>query len=529
MAIRRVCRTRIGCLNDGAAGELPSPASAILSLNSLMKQPIKDKYEVVIGLEIHAQLKTDSKIFCACSTKFGGEPNSNTCPVCLGLPGALPVLNRRVVEMAGRAALALNLNINRESIFSRKNYFYPDLPKGYQISQYDRPFSERGWVEVPSSERNESGHAIEWNTKRFGITRLHIEEDAGKSLHEGMPEATKSYVDLNRSGVPLAEIVSEPDLRSSWEAYDYMHFVRRTLQFIDVCDGNMEEGSLRCDANVSVRPRGAAKFGTKVELKNLNSFRFLQKAIDYEVERQITAIENGEKIVQETRLWNEREAKTHSMRSKEEAHDYRYFPEPDLSPLVVDQGFVERLRREMPELPEARRQRFVGDLGMSFDDASQLTETRPIAEYFEAAAAGSGNAKAAANWILNELARELKTSAVEIDASPVSAHSLGGLIKLIDSGSISGKMAKDVLVEMYRSGKSAEEVVRETGGAQLSDETELRKLAEKVVADNPKQADQYRAGKVTLLGFFVGQVMKMSGGRANPQLVNEVLKKALES
>ncbi|HSO73314.1 MAG TPA: Asp-tRNA(Asn)/Glu-tRNA(Gln) amidotransferase subunit GatB, partial [Blastocatellia bacterium] len=410
---------------------------------------MREKYEVVIGLEIHAQLKTDSKIFCGCSTKFGGEPNSNTCPVCLGLPGALPVLNSRVIELAGRAALALNLDINHASIFSRKNYFYPDLPKGYQISQYDRPFSEHGWVEIPTSERNESGHAVEWNTRRFGITRLHIEEDAGKSLHEGMPDKTKSYVDLNRSGVPLAEIVSEPDFRSSWQAYDYMHYVRRTLQFIDVCDGNMEEGSLRCDANVSVRLRGSKEFGTRVELKNLNSFRFLQKAIDYEIERQIGVIEAGGRIVQETRLWNEREARTYSMRSKEEAHDYRYFPEPDLPPLVVDEAFIERLRAAMPELSEARRQRFISDYGLSFDDASQLTEARSLAEYFEETARACGNAKSAANWILNELLRELKNAGAEVAASPVSAASLGGMIRLIDSGSISGKMAKDVLIEMY--------------------------------------------------------------------------------
>jgi aspartyl-tRNA(Asn)/glutamyl-tRNA(Gln) amidotransferase subunit B len=488
---------------------------------------MREKYEVVIGLEIHAQLKTESKIFCGCSTKFGGEPNSETCPVCLGLPGALPVLNRRVIEMAGLAALALNLNINHESIFSRKNYFYPDLPKGYQISQYDRPFSEHGWVEIPTSERNESGHAVEWNTKRFRITRLHIEEDAGKSLHEGMPDATRSYVDLNRSGVPLAEIVSEPDFRSSWEAYDYMHYVRRTLQFIDVCDGNMEEGSLRCDANVSVRMRGTEKFGTRVELKNLNSFRFLQKAIDYEAERQIAAIEAGEKIVQETRLWNEREAKTYSMRSKEEAHDYRYFPEPDLPPLVVDEAFVERLGSQMPELPEARRQRFIHDYGLSFEDAVQLTETRPLAEYFEDTTGVCGNPKAASNWILNELTRELKLGGGEISASPVSSESLGGMIKLIEGGSISGKMAKEVLVEMYRSGKSAYEVVQAMGGSQLSDEAEIRALADKAVTDNPKQLEQYRGGKTTLFGFFVGQVIKMSGGRANPQVVNQVLKKAL--
>ncbi|MEK6299455.1 MAG: Asp-tRNA(Asn)/Glu-tRNA(Gln) amidotransferase subunit GatB [Acidobacteriota bacterium] len=489
---------------------------------------MNEKYEVVIGLEIHAQLKTDSKIFCACSTKFGGEPNANTCPVCLGLPGALPVLNRKVVDMAGRAALALNLEINHESIFSRKNYFYPDLPKGYQISQYDRPFSEHGWVEIPTAERNESGHVIEWRNKRFRITRLHIEEDAGKSLHEGMSDTTKSYVDLNRSGVPLAEIVSEPDFRSSWEAYDYMHSVRRTLQFIDVCDGNMEEGSLRCDANVSVRLRGAEKFGTRVELKNLNSFRFLQKAIDYEVERQIEAIEAGEKVVQETRLWNERESKTYAMRSKEEAHDYRYFPEPDLLPLCVDEAFVERLRSEMPELPEARRQRVIHEYGLSFDDASQLIEARALAEYFEETARVCENPKAAANWILNELLRELKKAGVEIAEAPVSPGSLGGMIKLIDGGSISGKMAKDVMIEMYRSGKPADEIVREAGGSQLSDEGELRTLAEKTIGGNPKQVEQYRAGKTSLIGFFVGQVMKMSGGRANPKVVNDVLKQLLD-
>jgi len=407
---------------------------------------MRDKYEVVIGLEIHAQLRTESKIFCGCSTRFGDQANSNTCPVCLGLPGALPVLNRRVVEMAARAALALNLNINPESIFSRKNYFYPDLPKGYQISQYDRPFSEHGWVDIPTSERNESGHATEWRAKKFCITRLHIEEDAGKSLHEGMPETTKSYVDLNRSGVPLAEIVSEPDFRSSWQAYDYMQYVRRTLLYIGVCDGNMEEGSLRCDANVSVRLRGAEKFGTKVELKNLNSFRFLQKALEYEIDRQIGAIEAGGTIVQETRLWNERESKTYSMRSKEEAHDYRYFPEPDLPPLVIAEDLIEKLRSELPELPEARRHRFVDQYGLSLDDAAQLTDSREMADYFEAAARACGNAKAAANWILNELLREMKAASADISAAPVTAESLAEMIKMIDGGGISGKMAKDVLV-----------------------------------------------------------------------------------
>ncbi|HEX5734623.1 MAG TPA: Asp-tRNA(Asn)/Glu-tRNA(Gln) amidotransferase subunit GatB [Blastocatellia bacterium] len=490
---------------------------------------MREKYEAVIGLEIHAQLKTDSKIFCGCSTRFGDEPNSNTCAVCLGLPGALPVLNRKAVEMATRAALSLNLRVNLESIFSRKNYFYPDLPKGYQISQYDRPFSEHGWVEIPTAERNQSGHAVEWRMKRFRITRLHIEEDAGKSLHEGMPEsATKSYVDLNRSGVPLAEIVSEPDFRSSWEAYDYVQYLRRTLQYIGVCDGNMEEGNLRCDANVSVRLRGAEAFGTKVELKNLNSFRFLQRAIEFEIDRQIAVLEAGNRVVQETRLWSEKDSKTFSMRSKEEAHDYRYFPEPDLPPLVVTQAAIEITSREMPELPEARRRRFIEQYEISSDDAAQLTDARAMADYFEEAAEASGNAKAAANWILNELVRELKNSGAEISRSPVTPLSLAELIKMIGGGTISGKMAKEILVEMYVSGKSAEEIARELGGAQISDEAEIRRLVEIAVADNPKQVDAYRAGKTSLVGFFVGQVMKASGGRANPQVINKVLKEALE-
>jgi len=494
-----------------------------------MDSATRDKYEPVIGLEIHAQLKTESNIFCGCSTRFGDEPNSNTCPVCLGLPGALPVLNRVVVDMAARAALALNLNINPASIFSRKNYFYPDLPKGYQISQYDRPFSERGWVEIPTAERNEFGQPTEWRTKRFRITRLHLEEDAGKSLHEGMSDsATKSYVDLNRSGVPLAEIVSEPDFRSSWEAYDYMQYLRRTLLYVDVCDGNMEEGSLRCDANVSVRLRSEERFGTKVELKNLNSFRFLQKALEYEIDRQISAIEAGEKIVQETRLWNDRQAKTYSMRSKEEAHDYRYFPEPDLPPLVIGEALIERLRAEMPELPEARRRRFVDQYGLSFNDAAQLSDSRAMADFFEEVAHGSGNPKPAANWILNELVRELKNAGVDISQSPLSSSQLVGLIRMIDAGGISGKMAKDVLVQMYQSGKSAEETVREIGGSQVSDETAIRALVDQAIGENPKQLEQYRAGKTGLFGFFVGQVMKLSGGRANPKLVNEILKKALE-
>jgi len=446
----------------------------------------------------------------------------------LGLAGALPVLNGRVVEMAASAALALNLEINRESIFSRKNYFYPDLPKGYQISQYDRPFSEHGWVEIPTSVRNVSGHAGEWKAKRFRITRLHLEEDAGKLLHEGMPDISKSYVDLNRSGVPLVEIVSEPDFRSSWEAYDYMQYLRRTLLYVGVCDGNMEEGSLRCDANVSVRLKGAEKFGTKVELKNLNSFRFLQKSLEYEIDRQIAALEAGEMIVQETRLWNERESRTYSMRSKEEAHDYRYFPEPDLPPLTIAEELIDKIRASLPELPEARRSRFVQQYGLSFDDAAHLTDSREIADYFERAARASGNEKATANWILNDLAREMKSTSADISDVPVTAEALAEMIKMMDNGDISGKMAKDVLVRMYQSGKSAGEVVRELGGSQVTDEAAIRNFVDQVIAANPKQLEQYRAGKTSLAGFFVGQIMKLSGGRANPQVVNEVLRKALE-
>ncbi|MEW6732574.1 MAG: Asp-tRNA(Asn)/Glu-tRNA(Gln) amidotransferase subunit GatB [Acidobacteriota bacterium] len=487
------------------------------------------EYEAVIGLEIHAQLKTRSKIFCGCSTLFGGEPNAQTCPVCLGMPGVLPVLNRSVIEMAAKAALALNLKVNNESIFARKNYFYPDLPKGYQISQYDRPFSEHGWVEIPTAERDQQGRPIEWRKKRFRITRLHIEEDAGKSLHEGMPQSTtKSYVNLNRSGVPLVEIVSEPDLRSSWEAYDYVQYLRKTLLYIDVCDGNMEEGSLRCDANISVRPRGQEKFGTKTEIKNLNSFRFLQRALDYEIARQIDLLREGGRVRQETRLWNDREGRTFVMRSKEEAHDYRYFPEPDLPPLVVASEWIEKVAEELPELPETRRARFQQDYGLSMDESMLLTQSREMADYYEAVGRASESPKAAANWILSELLRELKNDNIEITQCQVKPTDLGALIKLINNNTISGKIAKDVFEQMFRTGKPPQQLIKELGLEQISDSSQIQTAVAQAIADNPKQVEQYCQGKQTLFGFFVGQVMKATRGKANPQMVNELLKQMLD-
>lgn len=481
---------------------------------------MKEGWEAVIGLEVHAQLRTDSKIFCGCSAAFGDEPNANTCPVCLGLPGALPVLNRKVVEYAGKAALALGLHVNNESIFARKNYFYPDLPKGYQISQYDRPFSSNGKVEILTSERDAGGHPTEWRLKPFSITRAHIEEDAGKSLHEGVPDPTKSYVNLNRSGTPLLEIVSEPDFRSSWEAYDYVNFLRRTLQYIGVCDANMEEGNLRCDANVSVRKKGEAKLGTKAEIKNLNSLRFLQRAIDFEIDRQIGVLEEGDRVVQETRLWSEKESRTYTMRSKEDAHDYRYFPEPDLPPLEVSSAWVESLRESLPELPEKRRQRFVSDYHLSPDDAFTLTSQRDLADYFETVVRSSGDASAAANWV--------KNSEGDIASSRVTAEDLGDLIKLIADGTISGKIAKDVFVEMFNSGDKPEDIIKAKGLVQISDTAEIERMIDEVIAASPKEREQYRAGKTALIGYFVGQVMKKSSGRANPQSVNEILKSRLQ-
>jgi aspartyl-tRNA(Asn)/glutamyl-tRNA(Gln) amidotransferase subunit B len=489
---------------------------------------MKEGWETVIGLEIHAQLSTDSKIFCGCSTRFGDEPNANTCPVCLGLPGALPVLNRRVVELGARAALALSLEVNERSIFARKNYFYPDLPKGYQISQFDQPFSERGNLEIMTAARDEGGHARDWRPLAVRITRLHLEEDAGKNVHEGLPETNRfSYVDLNRAGTPLAEIVTEPDFRSSWEAYDYVNHVRRALQWVGASEADMEKGNLRCEANVSVRRIGDETFGTKVELKNLNSVRFMQRAIEFEIERQIKLVEEGGRVMQETRLWDDQAGETRLMRSKEEAHDYRYFPEPDLPPLVVSRDFIEQVRASMPELPEARRRRFMHDYELSYNDAAQLTSERALADYYEHAAHAAGNPRAASNWIRTELLRELESSGKSIGECPVAPEELGALVRIVDGDKISGKQAKEVLVEMFATGKGAEDIINARGLAQVSDSGEIERIIAGVIAASPKQLEQYRAGKETLFGFFVGQTMKASQGKANPKLVNELLKKQL--
>jgi len=479
---------------------------------------VRAKYESVIGLEVHVQLLTKSKIFCSCSTRFGDPPNTNVCPVCLGLPGALPVLNREVVTMAMKAAMALNCALNPRSRFARKNYFYPDLPKGYQISQYDEPLSQDGWIEIE----------VNGVRKRVGITRVHLEEDAGKSLHEGFPDSEcNSYIDLNRSGVPLVEIVSEPDLRAPEEAYDYLTRLKSLLLYLEVSNCNMEEGSLRCDANVSVRPFGASEFGTKTEVKNLNSFRFLQKALEYEIERQIEILEGGGTIHQETRLWDSREQRTYGMRSKEFAHDYRYFPEPDLLPVVITEEWKEEVRRSLPELPEARRQRFLRDYSLTDYDAAQLTSSRVLADYFEQVAKACGEPKLAANWVLSELLYLLKEANKEITESPISAQALAELLTAIAEGAVSGKMGKEILVEMFASGKTARQIIAEQGLEQIQDTEKIADVARQIIAANPKQAEQYRKGKTATLGWFVGQMMKATHGQANPHLVQEVLKKEL--
>lgn len=482
-------------------------------------------FQAVIGLEVHAQLLTKSKLFCGCSTQFGAPPNSQTCPVCLGLPGALPVLNQEAVAMAVRAALALGCTVPPLSVFARKNYFYPDLPKGYQISQFDHPLAVHGRTRVLSGERTEDGHIVNRREMTFGITRLHLEEDAGKSLHEGMPESdTKSYVNLNRSGVPLIEIVSEPDFRNSQEAFDYLTHLRKTLLFLGVCDGNMEEGSLRCDANVSVRASESAEFGTKVEIKNLNSFRFLQRALDYEIERQSRVLAEGGRIIQETRLWDEAKNCTAAMRSKEEAHDYRYFPEPDLPPLKLDAAWVAALRDSLPELPHEKTMRFMSEYQLSSDEALQLTSSLALASYFTDCAREAGNPRAALNWITGDLAYALKSSGKEIEACPLAPARLAALVRMIDSGLISGKIAKTVFEEIYRTGEEPSAAVSRLGLTQISDESFLSAAINKVLAANPRQLAEYRSGKDKLFGYFVGQVMKETKGQANPQLLNDLLK-----
>jgi len=477
-------------------------------------------YEPVIGLEVHVHLLTASKIFCSCSTRFGAPPNTNVCPVCLGMPGALPVLNRKAVEFATLAAMALNCRINETSIFARKNYFYPDLPKGYQISQYDKPLAEHGFIEVAAGE----------GRKKIGITRVHLEEDAGKSLHEGFPGSDeKTAIDLNRTGVPLIEIVSEPDIATPDEAYEYLTRLKEIILYTGVSDCNMEEGSLRCDANVSVRPRGQKELGTKAEIKNVNSFRFIREALIYEIARQVEVIESGGKIVQETRLYNSHEGKTYSMRSKEQAHDYRYFPEPDLLPLVVDEKWKAEIKKTLPELPEARRARFLREFGVTEYDAQVLTVSKTLADQFEAAAKAAKNPKRVANLVQGELMGRLKAKGMEIELSPISMKGVAASADLVESGAISGKMLKDLYDLSFERGRDFPEVYEEEGRPQQSSDTSaLEKIIDEIVAASPKQLEQYRAGKKTMIGFFVGQVMKASKGQANPQLVNELLTKKLE-
>jgi aspartyl-tRNA(Asn)/glutamyl-tRNA(Gln) amidotransferase subunit B len=478
------------------------------------------KYEPVIGLEVHVQLLTKSKIFCGCANRFGDAPNSNVCPVCLGLPGTLPVLNRRAVEMAMRASLAINCTVHEHSRFARKNYFYPDLPKGYQITQYELPLATGGWIEVD----------LPTGRKRIGVTRLHLEEDAAKNLHEGFSaSATKAYIDYNRGGTPLSEIVSEPDMRTPEEAYAYLTTLRQILLYTKVSDCNMEEGSLRCDANVSVRLRGAETFGTKVEVKNLNSFRYLQKALEFEIERHIGVLESGGKIVQETRLWNQAEGRTVSMRSKEKAHDYRYFPEPDLLPVHVSVAWQQEVRGDLPELPEAKRARMIKDYGITPYDAEVLATNAELADYFEAATKAGASGKNTANWMQTELLRRLNDSDKTIDASPITPAALGELVNLVESGKITAAIGKKVFATMFESGRGAADIIAAEGLAQTVDTAAIEQAAREVIEKNPENVAKFKSGNEGVFKFFVGQVMKATRGQANPQVINDIVRKLLSA
>ena len=478
---------------------------------------MRDKYEVVIGLEVHVQLTTKTKIFCGCSTQFGNQPNSQTCPVCLGLPGALPVLNRQVVEYAIKAGLATNCQISPRSIFARKNYFYPDLPKGYQISQFELPICEHGHLDIESDHRGE---------QKIGITRIHMEEDAGKLLHSEDIGAG-SRVDLNRACTPLLEVVSEPDMRSSDEAIAYLKKLHQIVMYLGICDGNLEEGSFRCDANVSVRPWGQAEFGTRAELKNINSFRFIKEAIEYEIDRQIELVEDGGKVVQETRLFDSNTGLTRSMRGKEEAHDYRYFPDPDLVPLIISDEWVSGVREGLPELPEAKKARFAEQYGLPERDTEILTAERALAEYFDACSQLHKDAKACANWVMGDVQRRRNDEGLSVAEIPVTPELLVGILKRIDDNTISGKIAKTVFDEMWTTGKDADTVIDEKGLKQVTDTGAIEKMVDDVIAANPAQAQEFSEGKDKLLGFFVGQIMKASKGKANPGMVNELLRKKL--